>query len=113
MDKNNSNENSNQRLRIISGTIISVSVLILATTIGIFSSSQSAETIIGIVAMAFTVVLIVIFLVVMPKTITEKPRRGIFKYFHMDNPIVAIIVALLTQVVAFILGQWGVRLWSN
>lgn len=104
----NKDGNDIERLRIIAGAVICVSVVVLATGIGIFSGSQSAETIAGIVGMSFTVVLIVIFLVIMPKPPASKRSQ---KFFHMDNPIMAIIVAIITQVIAFLLGRWGARLW--
>jgi Mg2+/Co2+ transporter CorB len=104
----NKDGNDIERLRIIAGAVISVSVVALATIIGIFSASQSAETIAGIVGMSFTVVLIVIFLVIMPRPDVSKRSQ---KFFHMDNPILAIIVALITQLVAFLLGRLGAGLW--
>jgi hypothetical protein len=103
----NNDENEIQRLRIIAGTVISVSVVALATGIPIFSQSQSAESIAGIVGMAFTVVLIVVFLVIMPKSPSSKKSN----FFHMDNPVIAVIVALITQIAAFLLGRWGASLW--
>ena len=90
-------DNSLSALRIKAGMLIIAAVIFSATLISLFSQSQSKESILGIFGMAFSVVLLVLFLVV-KQPVPE--RKG---WFHMDNPVVALGVSMSVEFFGFML----------
>ena len=85
-------------LRLKAGLYIVTLVMIAATLVSLFSKSQSKESIFGLFAMALTVVLIVVFLV-----IRQQPETPSSKWFHMDNPSIAVIASLLVNIIWYLL----------
>jgi len=85
-------------LRLKAGLYIVTLVMIGTTMVSLLSRSQSKESIFGLFAMAFTVVLIVVFLV-----IRQQPTTPSSKWFHMDNPSIAVIASLLVNIIWYLL----------
>ena len=98
-DKNQPDDSFERyRLKLTAGLYITSLVMISVTLISLFSKSQSKESILGLFAMGFTVILIVIFLV-----IRQKSEYHSKKWLSMDNPIVAIPVSLIVNLIWYFL----------
>lgn len=92
--------NEGYLIKLKAGLYIISLVVLSVTLISLFSKSQSKESILGLFAMAFTVILIVVFLV-----IRQKPEQPSQKWLNMDNPIVAISVSIIVNLIWYLLIQ--------